>query len=198
MSDVKSPRHAKHFHLFLVGAVAVWLPLVVTKYLAYPLYALLTLLLLLVWAGCWLLAVGSSVAAVVVLLRRRAYGWAAGALVVALGLGLVVDSTDWERTYIDTQFRLHRNQLADVAADYRAGSLAQDAALPWGLRHLSHDGRVRASEGVLYLPLWQDWRAESGLGLAYFPSAPARVVDTAAGDQGKPLRHLGDGWWYIA
>ncbi|WP_157744367.1 hypothetical protein [Micromonospora viridifaciens] len=200
MSVVEEARRVGHAHRFLIGVTAGWLSLMACNYLAYPLFDALSLLALLVMAACWLLAVGGSVAALVALLRRRAYGWAAGALVVALGFGLVVQATNWERTYVDSQFRLHRGQLAELAASHRAGTLPPDAVLPWRLRYLSIDGRAHRRDGALYLPVWQDWRAESGVGLGYFPTSPGpdTLIATASGDIGHPVRYLGDGWWWIA
>ncbi|MEU4677789.1 hypothetical protein [Micromonospora sp. NPDC023737] len=83
-----------------------------------------------------------------------------------LGSGLILQQTDWERTYVDSQFRLHRSRLAELAAGYRVGELAPDVALPWRLRYLSIDGQAHERDGALYLPVWQDWRAESGVSLA--------------------------------
>ncbi|GAB3328962.1 hypothetical protein GCM10027452_01070 [Micromonospora halotolerans] len=50
------------------------------------------------------------------------------------GRGLVVEATKWERTYVDSQVRLHRSQLAELAANHRAGTLPPDAVSPWRLR----------------------------------------------------------------
>ncbi|MEV6370427.1 hypothetical protein AB0L86_26445 [Micromonospora musae] len=200
MSVLEEVRRARITHRLLIGVTGGWLSLVACNYLAYPLFDTLSLLALLVMAACWLLAVGGSVAALVALLLLRAYSWASGALVVALGFGLVVGTTNWERTYVDSQFRLHRNQLAELAESHRAGSLPPDAALPWQLRYLSIDGRAHRRDDALYLPVWQDWRAESGVGLGYFPTSPGpdTLVATASGDMGHPVRYLGDGWWWVA
>ncbi|MBO4206144.1 hypothetical protein [Micromonospora echinofusca] len=189
-----------HNRRFLLGVVGVWLLLVACCYLMYPLIDAISLLALLALAACWLSAGSGSVLALIVLLRRRAYGWAAGVLVVALGSGLLLWTTDWERTYVDSQFHLHRNQLAELAARYRNGQLPSASVLPWRLRHLSIDGRAHKRDSALYLPVWQDWRAESGVGIGYFPTSPGTdtLIATAAGDMGQPVRYLGDGWWWVA
>ncbi|SIQ81338.1 hypothetical protein [Micromonospora avicenniae] len=200
MSVTAEARRAGRSPVLLIGVAGGWLSLLVCNYLAYPLLDVLSLLALPVLAGCWLLAVSTSVAALVVLLVRRAYVWAAGALALAIGSGLILQTTDWERAYVDSQFRLHRSQLAELAAGYRVGEPPPDVALPWRLRYLSIDGQAHERDGALYLPVWQDWRAESGVGLAYFPTSPTpdAVIATASGDKGKPVRYLGDGWWWIA
>ncbi|MEV4813336.1 hypothetical protein [Micromonospora avicenniae] len=193
-------RSAGRSYILLIAATGGWLPLLACNYLAYPLLDALSLLALLVMAACWLLAVNGTVAALVVLLRRRAYVWAAGALIVALGSGLILQKANWERAYVDSQFRLQRSQLAELAAGYRVGGLPTDVALPWRLRYLSIDGQAHQRDGALYLPIWQDWRAESGVGLAYFKTSPSpdTVIATAFGDMGHPVRYLGDGWWWVA
>jgi hypothetical protein len=48
--------------------------------------------------------------------------------------------------------------------------------------------------------MWQNWRHESGTGLAYFAAPPTdqTIVNTAEGDSGTPQREVGGGWWWIA
>ncbi|MFI7209598.1 hypothetical protein [Micromonospora maritima] len=199
MSVVEGSRRAGRVRRWLIGAAAGWLALLVGHYLAYPLSAVLPLGGLVVGAACWVLAAGCSVAALVALLQRRAYGWATVVLLVAAGVGGVLWTTDWERVYVDSQFRLHRDGLDDLAAQHRAGTLPTDARLPWQLGHLSVDGQSHRSGDARYLPLWQDWRGESGVGIAYFPTPPGpdTLIATAPGDVGQPVRHLGDGWWWV-
>ena len=52
---------------------------------------------------------------------------------------------------------------------------------------------------ALFLLAWQDWRAEDGVGFAYYPTQPGPEASlmTAAGDVGRPARELGDGWWWV-
>ncbi|MEU4243305.1 hypothetical protein [Actinoplanes sp. NPDC026619] len=70
------------------------------------------------------------------------------------------------------------------------------ATAAWSGRGLLH----AASPTVLFVQLWQDWRAESGTGLAYFAEPPTTPtpITTASGDLGHPKREVGDGWWWVA
>lgn len=60
------------------------------------------------------------------------------------------------------------------------------------MRYLTSDGQAQ---------LWQNWRAESGYGIAHFRFAatphPDALIMTALGAIGKPSRYLGNGWWVI-
>ncbi|WP_155123561.1 MULTISPECIES: hypothetical protein [unclassified Actinoplanes] len=170
-----------------------------TYYLAMPLFGVLSLFGWLVIGGCWVGVVATSALAMLASCRDRAYGWAVACLVVAVLSGVGVVSTDWRPVYTDSQFRLHRGELGELAAEYQAGRLVSDSELPWRLRYLSIDGQAHVRDGALYLPVWADWRAESGGGFAYFPSSPGpdTMVGTAAGDTGRPVRALGDGWWWV-
>lgn len=181
------------------AAVLGWLALAASYYLALPLFGALSLAALLVRIGCWLLAVVASVLVVTAELRRRAYRWAGVAAVAAILAGTGVVRTDWPRLYVDSQFRLHRGGLDALAAEYRTGRLTSDVPLPWRLRYLSIDGRAHVQDRALYLPAWQDWRAESGGGFAYFTTCPDpdTLIITATGDVGTPQRALGDGWWWV-
>ncbi|MFC4012988.1 hypothetical protein ACFOY2_37575 [Nonomuraea purpurea] len=64
---------------------------------------------------------------------------------------------------------------------------------------MSVDGDVQAQERGLYLPIYVDWRAKNGSGIAYFRRPPSDdyLIQTAAGDLGRPTRDLGDGWWWV-
>jgi hypothetical protein len=183
----------------LVVALLCWLALVTSNYLTYPMLAALFVFGLLLLVGCWLWTVVGSVALVVALFRRGAHAGAVGCLLVMVLAGVGVWTTDWPRIYVDSQFRLHRGDLAALAAEHRAGRLPPDARLPWRLRYLSIDGQAHRRDGALYLPVWEDWRAEQGGGFGYFPTPPGpnTIITTAAGDTGRPLRQLGDGWWWL-
>ncbi|WP_446218643.1 hypothetical protein [Micromonospora sp. IBHARD004] len=69
--------------------------------------------------------------------------------------------------------------------------------------HRRCDGRDPASEALtncaLYLTAWQNWRGESGVGFAFYPTPPRpdTLLATAMGDMGSPVRELGDGWWWV-
>ncbi|BCB77805.1 hypothetical protein GCM10022251_38700 [Phytohabitans flavus] len=109
-----------------------------------------------------------------------------------------------------SHFHHHRSDLAALAAEYRRGSITGFTDLPRRMRWLSADGRAHAQcwtvdrardrkQCVLYLRIWQNWRAESGVGFAYFsePPVPEVYIATASGDLGVPAYELGDGWWWI-
>jgi hypothetical protein len=165
------------------------------------------------WLG-WACVIG--VPAVVLIRRARQRTWRSasvfGGLLVVGGLGLW--TVGFPQASPEGQFRQHRNDLARLAADYRAGRIAAnedtDVGLPLRLRFMSIDGhahrRCRDAEQLsepaacpLYLPAWQNWRAESGTGFAYYPTEPGPQASlvTAAGDVGVPVRELGDGWWWV-
>lgn len=57
----------------------------------------------------------------------------------------------------------------------------------------------KAGPVLAFAVAWQDWRAENGGGFGYFPTRPSpdTEVQTAAGDVGRPVRYLGDGWWWV-
>ncbi|RSN01951.1 hypothetical protein DMB42_37970 [Nonomuraea sp. WAC 01424] len=67
------------------------------------------------------------------------------------------------------------------------------------MKYLSMDGQVQQQGEVLYLPVFEDWRAETGSGIAHLPAPPTSrtLVQTASGDLGSPVRDLGDGWWWV-
>ena len=75
-----------------------------------------------------------------------------------------------------------------------------ELTLPADVRSLCPTGFAYASPTVLFVQLWQNWRAESGTGLAYFAEPPTgpTPVTTASGDLGYPKREVGDGWWWVA
>lgn len=180
-------------------AVAGWPALTACSYATLPLVGRLPLAGWPILAGCWVWAVGASVAVAALLVRRRRRWWAIGCVVATLVLGCAVATTDWPRAYADSQFRLQRGGLAHLAARHRAGALPPDALLPPPLRYLSIDGRAHRTGDALYLPAWRDWRGENGGGFAYFPTTPGRdtSIVTAPGDMGHPVRYLGDGWWWV-
>ncbi|MEV4641051.1 hypothetical protein AB0J80_27285 [Actinoplanes sp. NPDC049548] len=108
---------------------------------------------------------------------------------------------------VDDLYQRHRADLDQLAAEYRAEGIGEDRALPLRLRFLAVDGQAHLrctsrdpDRGCgVYLMLWQDWRAEAGFGIAYFPVRPNSEVriTTASGDSGGPTRELGKGWWLV-
>lgn len=77
-------------------------------------------------------------------------------------------------------------------------TLSPGEELPGGVRYLSRDGHLHQQHGCLYLPLWQDWRGESGLGFARCPGDPSGIqFQTAPADLGNATQALSGGWWLI-
>ena len=190
-----------------IAAVVGWPVLVAVNYfllwlanfdlLAFPFGGLLLLGML---AACWIWALTGSVVVVVQACRRRAHVWAVGCLVASVIGAVGVVKTDWERTFVDTQFSMHRGAFKELGDGFRAGRLGTHTRLPWSMRYLSIDGRAHVrDDDALYVPVWEDWRAESGIGYGYFPTPPGpdTEIRTATGDIGKPVRPLGDGWWWV-
>jgi hypothetical protein len=192
--------------LGIAGIAVGWLVLAAAYGVVLRIFGVISLVTAgMAWLG-WLCAAGLPVAVAISLARRRrwrpAIAVAAAAVVAAAGLwilGLPAVSPQ-------SQYRQHRADLAALAAAYNAGQLGEDSDLPWRMRFVSVDGKAhrRCLEGgvttcALYLAAWQDWRAESGSGFAYFPSPPAAgsAIVTAEGDLGSPSRELGDGWWWV-
>jgi hypothetical protein len=152
------------------------------------------------WLAVLLLAALVSTAAVLFAVVKRSWGVALAALVLAAA-GLVVTIRNSSQIdYVGYQYRTHRTALAALAEDYRAGHLHGDLTLPGDVRPLCRSGFAYATDTALFVQLWQNWRAESGTGLAYFPTrpGPATSIPTAEGDLGQPRRELGDGWWWVA
>ncbi|WP_157362143.1 hypothetical protein [Haloechinothrix halophila] len=131
----------------------------------------------------------------------------------AVASGFLIGSTDWHTAYIDSQFALHKANFTNLAEAHNSGAIIDSAPLPLTMRYLSLDGRAHLrtplargsghadTPDVLYVPVWQNWRAEDGFGLAHFrfnaQPSPEISLMTASGDFGKPLRHLGGGWWVV-
>jgi hypothetical protein len=195
---------------WLVVVVVGWLALAASYYLVLPLFGVLSMVTWsLIWL-CWLCVTVVPTLAAGRLAWRRAVRpavvWSLFAVLAEIALWTV----GLPQRTAEGQFRQHRGDLAQLAADYQAGRIGGDAALPWPLRFLSVDGRAHRRCGsadpqtgrkdcALFLLLWQDWRAESGIGFAYYPTRPgpdASIV-TADGDIGAPVRELGEGWWLV-
>ena len=108
---------------------------------------------------------------------------------------------------VDGMYRWHHADLDRLAAEYRAGRIDGDRALPLRLRFLAIDGQAsirctskdRGYGCGLFLLLWQNWRGEAGVGIAYFPVRPDAgvMIATAPGHVGVPRRELGHGWWLV-
>ncbi|MBU2667052.1 hypothetical protein KOI35_26415 [Actinoplanes bogorensis] len=155
------------------------------------------------WAISWaavLFAVLVSVAAVLIAGVRRSWGAAVVSVCLLAGAAIVVSQHDSQIYPVDYRYRLHRAALADLVQDYRAGRVDGDVSVPADLRSLCPSGFAYASSTVLFVQLWQNWRAESGTGLAYLaepPPAEPTPITTASGDFGYAQREVGDGWWWV-
>jgi hypothetical protein len=145
-------------------------------------------------------AVLVSIAAILIAGVRRSWGVAVMSLCLAAGAFVVVSRQDSQVYPVGYRYRLHRAALTELVEDYRAGRLDGGLTLPADMRTLCPSGFAYADPAVLFVQLWQDWRAESGTGLAYFAEQPTRrtPVTTASGDFGYPKREVGDGWWWVA
>ncbi|GLW27764.1 hypothetical protein [Actinoplanes regularis] len=157
-------------------------------------------LVLPIWMASFLLATAVSITAILIACLRRSWGVALASVVLAAA-GVVTTRLNSQVDVIDYQYREHRAALAELAADYRAGRLpAGDLTLPPDLRSLSPSGYAYVSRTEVFVQMWQNWRHESGTGLAYFAVPPTEqtLVNTAEGDLGNPRREVGGGWWWVA
>ncbi|MEU8268654.1 hypothetical protein AB0B89_15970 [Sphaerisporangium sp. NPDC049002] len=169
MSQLKSARWSVWTTLM---AICGWIFLVVSTYLQIPLYRQMWLFNWLVIAFGWAWACLWTFTAIISYLSVQAYGRAATALIIAVALGAVIWRVDWRTTFIESTLRLHRGSFAELAAAYRDGRPLDP---PWWMKYLSVDGEVEPQEDGLYLPICVDeWRSETGSGLAYLPSRPTR------------------------
>jgi hypothetical protein len=143
-----------------------------------------------IWLAALILPALVSTAAILIAGTRRSWGVALVSLLVAAG-GVAVTARQNPFDYVDRQYRTHRTAFAELARDYRAGRL--DGTL-------CRSGFAYAGPTAMFVQMWQNWRAESGTGLAYFarPSTTATTIATAEGDVGQPRREVGDGWWWVA
>ncbi|MER7500354.1 hypothetical protein AB0L05_15735 [Nonomuraea pusilla] len=194
VSSLKSARWSKWTTLM---AVSGWIFLLAASYLQIPLYRQIWLANQLVIGFGWLWACLWSFTAVISYISVRGFMRAAVALTMAVTLGAVIWRTDWQMTFIETTLRLQQGSFAELAAAYRAKKPLDP---PWWMRYPSIDGEVQEQGTALYLPIYLDeWRSERGSGLAYFLKPPGkdRMIQTAEGDMGRPVRDLGDGWWWV-
>jgi hypothetical protein len=152
-----------------------------------------------IWLAGLVSAALVSTAVILTACSRRSWGVALVSLALAATGVVVTTRHDSRGDYIDYQYRTHRTALIKLAQDYRAGRLDDNLILPPDVRSLSPSGFAYAGRTVLFVQMWQDWRAESGTGLAYFIDPPTAETDitTASGDLGKPQREVGDGWWWV-
>jgi hypothetical protein len=156
---------------------------------------------LLIWVAGFFFAAAVSITAILTACVRRSWGVALAGVVLA-AVGVVANTRlNSQVDVIDYQYREHRTALAELAEDYRAGRLPNGAlTLPPDLRSLSPSGYAYAGPTAVFVQMWQNWRHESGTGLAYFADPPTEqtMVNTAEGDAGHPQREVGDGWWWVS
>ncbi|GIG06737.1 hypothetical protein ACFQZ4_50035 [Catellatospora coxensis] len=183
------------------AALTGWLALAGAYYFELPVFAVVSMFGWLLIAACWLWAVTASIIAVVALLGRRRRAHAAAAAVIAAAAGVAIGNADWLMIYLRSQLWIHQAELGRLAAEHRLGTLPANPELPWRLRYLSIDGHAhrQTEAAALYLPMWQNWRGEAGGGLVHLTTTPDQDtwIETAPGGQGRPLRQVGDGWWWV-
>jgi hypothetical protein len=207
---IEGARRHRGVLVVAVVASAGWVGVVVAYRLVLPVFGVLSpVTCSAIWAG-WLWVIGVPVVAAIRLAARQVWWPAASVSTLAVLAAAGLWTVGPPELTPEGQFRQHRGDMQRLAAGFRIGLFDGDGALPWRMRSLSIDGHAHRRCGftemvvgrrdcALYLPAWQDWRAESGTGFAYYPTGPgpdASIV-TAAGDIGKPSRELGDGWWWV-
>lgn len=194
---MRPPTKAPHWAKWpLIMALLGWLLLTVVSYLSLPMFQKIWVFSKLVTAVFWLCAVLWSFTSVMSYLSLKAYVRAFVVLVITVILGAIIFRTDWQTLYIDSQVPLHRDEFAALVAENLSG---RPLTVPWWMEYLSIDGEVQRQGEVLYLPVFVGWRAETGSGIAHLPDPPTSetIVQTAAGDIGRPVRNLGDDWWWV-
>lgn len=194
-----------HQRVWLVGLVLGWLALAASYYLGLPFFGVLSTVTWALIMVCWLWVIGLPVVMAGRLAWRRALRQTLACGVASVLAGALLWTLGLPQRTPQGQFAEHRDDLAWLAAEYRDGGMSEDAALPLRLRFLSVDGQAHIRCGLehadcaLFLLTWQDWRGESGTGLAYYrtPPGPDALLVTAEGDAGKPIRELDAGWWVV-
>jgi len=195
--------------VWLVGVLAaLWvLVLAIDIYGAHRILSVGWRFELLVWALRCVALLATVILAAHALIKRA---WLRAVVIVLIGvLGAVsVARAGFGRSgywnAYNRELVARHDDLVALAAAYDRGEIHDGSPLPRSIRKLTDDGRAHvwgATGGirVLFIQRWQDWRAESGDGIAYFrtPPAPGTDVVTAEGDLGQPTRDLGDGWWVV-
>ncbi|MBM2614593.1 hypothetical protein JIG36_03370 [Actinoplanes sp. LDG1-06] len=148
----------------------------------------------------FVIAALESTVVILVACVRGSWGVALVSLALAATAIVVATRQASQFDYVDNQYRIHRAALAELAEDYRAGRLHDMLTVPADLRSLCPSGFAYAGQEALFVQMWQNWRAESGTGLGYFTRPPTAdtLIATADGDNGRPKREVGDGWWWVA
>ncbi|MBM7491926.1 hypothetical protein JOD64_003148 [Micromonospora luteifusca] len=196
----------------LLAVGAGWLALVGSYLVLLPFFGVLSVVTSSVSALGWLWVAIMPTIAAVRLAGNRVWLATATFSVLAVLAGAGFWAIGSPQFTAEAYFRQHRHDLAQLASDFRTGRINGDADLPWRLRFLTIDGQAHRRCGftdqqtghktcALYLAMWQDFHAESGGGIAYYPTAlppePYSAIATASGDDGVPVRELGEGWWVV-
>jgi hypothetical protein len=169
----------------LVAVVGVgWILVAAVSYFAMPLSGRFSLAALLLYGLVWIFAFALSVGATIGLALGRRWVGAVGVLAGSTAAVILVVTADWATIFVNTQLDIHRGALAELAAQHRAGELDDDVQLPLRMRYLSIDGHAHMqrdilggdnSHNALYIPVWQDWRAENASGWRTSLAHPLRM-----------------------
>ncbi|MGY0233311.1 hypothetical protein [Longispora urticae] len=153
---------------------------------------------------------------------ERGYDWPTLALrllyvVAAVGVGLSIvsatppGSSNSKRSYHNSISWGNRDQYGRLVADFTAGRLGRETALPWPVREIAFDGVAHRrcspvgdgdTECVLFLLTDRDFAGTWGAGYAYYPKSPDQYADptvrTIGDHRARPVRQLRNGWWWVA
>jgi hypothetical protein len=179
----------------LAFACSGWIALIGLEVLRIPLSQMSPPLSWFLIAIAWVWAIFWSTMTTFACLAVRAYGRCVLATVVMLVVWAGIRVTDWNARYVDGLFWLHRDSFTVLADAYESG---RPFTVPSWMKYVSVNGQVERQRNALYLPVFLDqWRSETGAGIAYLPKGRERVIETAAGDVGRPVRNLDNGWWWV-
>ncbi|MEU3167278.1 hypothetical protein [Streptosporangium sp. NPDC006930] len=180
----------------VLKVVLAWFVLLALEYFWIPVFRVSWLFAWLAIMASWLWVISRSTAVVMSYLSLRDYGRCVAALLLTLGVGAVARTADWEALYAESLIWSHQAAFAQLAVDH---GNHRPLTVPGWMEYLSIDGQVRPQGDTLYLPVFEDWRAETGRGVAYIPGSDGRgtTIQTASGDLGSATHDLGDGWWWV-
>lgn len=206
--DPPAPRRGKpRLWRVVVVAVACWIALAVIYFFLPRLLTRMWIFALLPLGAAWLGAAAASVAAVVLLARRRGVVPAVSALAVTIALAAGVLLCDWRDAYAHGWFATHRtdfNAARDLARSGKLGPVEgwdyYGVELPPPLRGLSVNGRISsigkaAGRPVLFIPAYIG-TPDDAFGFGYLSGPPETMLD-GFGDPLQPRIELGDGWWWL-
>ncbi|MEW9530931.1 hypothetical protein [Microbispora sp. NPDC049125] len=179
----------------LAFASSGWIALIGLEVLWIPLSQMSLSLSWFLIAVAWVWAIFWSTKTAFAYLAVRAYGRCGLATVIMLVIWAGIRVTDWNALYVDGVFWLHRDTFTELAGAYESG---RPFTVPSWMKYVSVNGQVERQRNALYLPVSLDrWRGETGAGIAFLPYGRESVIATAAGDVGRPVRNLDNGWWWV-